>query len=286
MSTRSPLTCYKSRCGHDTCRAAWNAYSRDRTRQKAYGLIDEGWADAEPVRQHVRALGAAGMGEVQVAAASGVTEGALRTLLRGDKQKGTAPTKRMRSWRAEALLAVQPEVSLFADGARVDATGTRRRLQALAAIGWPTGQLGPILNRDTRVIARTRSAEFVTARTAREVKAAYDRLWDQTPPMETWGDRNAAARARNLAARNGWAKPMDWDDIDDPNAKPYRARGHAPVTVDPVAVERALKGDEVRLNPAEVNEVVRIGEERGWSAARIASVADRSERSIQRRRAR
>lgn len=284
MPELSPITCYKKRCGHAACREAWNAYSRNRTRLRAYGRLGRGWVNAEPVRQHVRALGRAGMGEVRVAAVSGVSEGTLRALLRGEPKRGLGPTKRMRQWRAEALLAVRLDLDLLADGTNIDATGTCRRLQALAAIGWPTGRLAEALDRDVRVVTRTRSAESVTARTARDVRDLYERLWDQEPPLESPWDRNASVRARNLAARNGWAKPMEWDHIDDPDEEPSRPQ-RSRADVDPIAVELALKGKKVPLNHREVAEAVRIGTSRRLSAAQLAKVTGRSPRTVQRRRA-
>jgi len=223
------------------------------------------------------------MGEARLAEVSGVNQGTLRSLLRGDERRGLAPTKRIRRWRAEALLSVEPAVDLLSGGSRIDATGTRRRLQALAAIGWSTGRLAEELGRDSRVVCRVRSAETVTTRTARDVRDAYDRLWDSKPPDETRWDRNAASRARNLAAREGWAKPMDWDNIDDPSEVPAVAPADS-LDVDEIAVELALAGEKVPLNRAEVAEVIRIGTGRGMSANQLAEVTGRDKRTVQRRR--
>lgn len=66
---------------------------------------------------------------------------------------------------------------------------------------------------------------FVT--TAERVARAYAELWDKEPP----GPPSAIARARNHAARQGWAPPAAWDDgdgphgIDNPDATPVGVRG-------------------------------------------------------------
>lgn len=285
MSTRSPITCYQSGCSHEECRQAMRAYCRDVYRKKAYGTWDPwaDWTDAEPVRQHVKFLSAADLGLVRLAEISGVTEGALRALMHGDEKEGIAPTKRIRRDRAEAILAVQPTAETLAAGACMDGTGTRRRLQALTAVGWSTGRLAEILGRDVRVVCRVRTAPSVTARTAREVKAVYDRLWNQAPPMDSKGDRIASARAVGLAARKGWAKPMDWDEnIDDPQAAP--ATGAEWNGIDEVAIERALGGDKtVSLNKEERAEAVRIAGHR-LSANDIAKLLGTSSRTIVRDR--
>ena len=44
--------------------------------------------------------------------------------------------------------------------------------------------------------------------------ALYDELWN-TP--------GGSAQSERIAARHGWALPIEWDDdrIDDPKARPY-----------------------------------------------------------------
>jgi hypothetical protein len=77
----------------------------------------------------------------------------------------------------------------------VDATGTRRRVQALAR-RLAGGQVPP---------------DF-----ADRVRRLYDQLWNVTPVGL------AADRARAAARRFGWVSPLAWDDheIDVPAATP------------------------------------------------------------------
>lgn len=54
------------------------------------------------------------------------------------------------------------------------------------------------------------------------VAAAYDRLWNQPPPLATPADQQLANAARKQAQRQGWPPPMAWDDdiIDLPGGEP------------------------------------------------------------------
>lgn len=102
---------------------------------------------------------------------------------------------------------------------RVPATGTTRRLQALAAIGWPADLLAQRLGRSKAQTQQWRRGRYtrVNHRTAALVADLYDQLWD-TPGPSTY--------TRRHAARHGWAKPMAWDDatITDPAARPEHGR--------------------------------------------------------------
>lgn len=101
------------------------------------------------------------------------------------------------------------------------ATGTLRRLQALAVAGWPTRCLGAELaNARTRVPKLLRE-RHVTVRTARRVAALYDRLWNVDPATHG-ATPQEIARVKARAAALGWAPASAWDDdrIDDPAALP------------------------------------------------------------------
>lgn len=101
-----------------------------------------------------------------------------------------------------------------ADPRMVDPTGTRRRLQALAAIGWSphllARELGFTATNAVRHLMRTGRGKINT-RTAEAVRHLYDRL-SMTPGPST--------RARNHARRAGWAPPLAWDDHDLDNPTP------------------------------------------------------------------
>jgi len=95
----------------------------------------------------------------------------------------------------------------------VDATGTIRRLRALAAMGWPMKQLAAMSGVAMPTISYLMHHRRATvySRTAAKVAALYDEL-----SMKEGNSQRSRLRAR----RHGWAPPLAWDDetIDDPNA--------------------------------------------------------------------
>jgi hypothetical protein len=244
-------------CPCAVCRRANADYEKRRVRQRAYGRV--AYVDAEPARVHVHALRAGGLGSRRIAALAGVPHGSVSKLIYGDPRRGLAPSKRVRSATAEKLLAVQLVLEHIGDGQRIDATGTRRRLQALMATGWSRAKLAARLGVTATNLASTMASERVFASTARAVRALYERLWNALPSEEHHRDRISASRARSYARASGWLPPMAWDDdrIDDPDFTPELDA----VTdeVDPVAVEQACAGLRVArsLRPAELTAAVR-----------------------------
>jgi hypothetical protein len=127
---------------------------------------------------------------------------------------------------AQRLLAVTPAV-VEQVAARRDATGTRRRLQALIALGNPSATLARQLDVAPRAVTRIIFATTGTVSPGLHTAVCdlYERLWDVTPPERTPQERKTAAAARALAGSHGWPAPMGLDDarIDDPA---YRPRAH------------------------------------------------------------
>lgn len=101
--------------------------------------------------------------------------------------------------------------------------GTRRRLQALAAMGWSTRQLARRLGVTSNAIASLRSTSQarVLAATADAVTALYEDCWWRTPP----GNPRDHARTETWARKHGWAAPWQWEgrDLDDPATQPQPA---------------------------------------------------------------
>lgn len=236
---RTPKPCHHPRASHqhgtracyvhDHCRcypcgAANSNYAANLNRQTAYGRSN--LVDAEPVRQHVRALMAGGMGWKTVMRRTGLSSAVITKLLYGKRRAdGTrTPTRRLRPETADKLLAVQLEL---ADHALVDSIGTTRRVQALIAIGWSqaklAGRLG-ITPQNFWFPAASRPKILVA--TARAIGELYDELSMQLPPENTPGERRSASRARAYAKARRWLPPLGWDEdeIDDPaTLKPQRA---------------------------------------------------------------
>lgn len=278
-------------CRCRPCRDAAAAYERHRARQRAYGRFP--YVDATRAREHVLALRAAGMGLKRVAALSGVPHGSLSKLIYGDPQRGMAPSKRILPQTELAVLAVTADGNL-ASGAKVDATGTVRRLRGLVAAGWTRAELARRLgweHSNLWALIDGRRPE-VTARTAAAVRALAQELWNQTPPASSAALRGAARRVQREAAAKGWAPLLAWDDepgphfIDDPTATPVLAPAHID-GLDEAAVERRAAGDRtVTLTNAERREVVRRLHESGLTDRDIERRTGINDRQILRDRRR
>ncbi|MWA08823.1 hypothetical protein [Streptomyces sp. BA2] len=216
------LVCVKHyKCRLPDCLARSAEYDRTRNRLVAYSRWQP-FTDAEPVRQHIRMLMSYGIGWQRVSRLSGVSHGGVSRILYGSPYEGGARTKRVRTTTADKILAVKPSFEQLAPMARVDGTGTRRRLQALIANGWPQKRLGTEMGiKHHRLIWDHVRQEVVAADTARRVAALYDRLWNVDPVTRGISPR-FAAEAKERATANGWPPPGAWDDdyIDSPAATP------------------------------------------------------------------
>lgn len=100
--------------------------------------------------------------------------------------------------------------------------GTARRVQALVALGYTFGQIGAEFDRSQDWAAKIAHRPNGTIRTSTASKIAeLYRRWSMALPDETTGrQRHAASYARSTARRYGWAPPLAWDDIDDPEEQP------------------------------------------------------------------
>jgi len=207
------------RCPH--CREAARLYAARVARLTAYGQWRP-FADADPVREHLAVLAEFGIGALRAARLAGVSPGAVQRLLW--PQKGRPVSQRIRTQTAQKLLAVRPTLANCAPLAVIHAAGTRRRLQALTARGFPAAHLAPRLGLAPShlcMIMRPGYSGRVQVATARAVAALYDQLWD-ADPRECGVPKHGATYARTIAKKHGWPLPCAWDDdtIDDPAARP------------------------------------------------------------------
>lgn len=215
------LACLKQYgCQRPECRARWRTYMNNRTRLLAYGTWQP-YIDAEPVRQHVHMLRTYSIGIPRVRELSGTPSGTMTKLLYG--QGSRPPSRRVRARTADRITAIRPSLELVLPKALVDGTGTRRRLRALVAVGWPQLELGRRLDMDKKSVNDQVNGVSATAygSTARAVRDLYDRLWD-TDPASQGVDARWIGEARARAVQRSWAPPAAWDDdyIDSPAAVP------------------------------------------------------------------
>lgn len=206
------LTCYTDyHCRRPDCVTRYNTHVRAQKQAKADGTWNR-YIDAAPVREHLQHLTGHGLTLGRIATVTGVP---LQTLceITGRRYR-TSPD------HAQAILAVTPDA---VTPTLVDATGTRRRLQALVAAGWPLEHLAPHVGLHPRDISNFTRRARVKAGSAAAVADAYTRL-ARRKPYRRGITATQAKRARRRAAANRWPTPKYWDQhpgaIDDPDFVP------------------------------------------------------------------
>lgn len=222
--------------------------------------------DASRAQAHVQSLVAShGVSLRSIGEACGISYTTISHLNRGLCTKLLVVTEK-------AILGVRVENIFERPNPRgsVPMIGTRRRIQALLAIGWRHQDLTPLLGFTSHNMVH-QAGEWVTRRNHDAVKAVYDRLWNQRGP--------APAQSMGRIARAGYAPPLAWDDdtIDDPNATPdlgakVYAQGRSP--------EGAVRYSDAIVENTEF--LVRSGI--GWAAIpeRLGSTAYAIERALHR----
>lgn len=227
--------------------AAHRDYTRRRSRQIAYGRW-EPWADAGPVRDHVRRLRQGGASYGAIASAAGVSPMTVHKLVNGTQNRGCRELPdRIGAAQARRLLAV----TTGGCGQWRNACGSRRRLQALVALGHPPSVLASRLGISSPCLRRLLKAETQRVKIGFHARATalYGLLWDQLPSEGSRRERHTAERARNLAETAGWPPPMALDDdrIDDPAYQPRIAWRRA------VGVARLSSGSPIGQHRQEPN---------------------------------
>lgn len=216
------MQCLHPGCSNRATRRAGRCpghYEVWRHRQHAYGRFESLFVDAEPVREHVEKLRAAGLGMRRIEELSGVRRMTISDLRIGRSGRHGRSERVLRT-TAERLLAVPLPAHAFravAGEQRVDSIGAVRRLQALIANGYRQGEIAERLGLDISNVGRLLRSSHCTARNYRAVVALFDEL-ELTP--------GTSGKSRRRGERLGWALPLEWDEdtIDDPAAEPVRAR--------------------------------------------------------------
>lgn len=137
---------------------------------------------------------------------------------------------------------------VFGINRSVPAIGTQRRIQALMVLGWTSRDIAERCGWATpqAVTELLTARRFIQRSTAALVAAAYDELSMRPGP---------SAQNRVRCRRKGWAPPLAWDNIDDPDEVPNF--GGRDTDVDPVVVERLLSGRRIPSTQAEKVEAMR-----------------------------
>lgn len=275
------------RCRCLPCTEANSQAELWRQRQKAYGRYD-GYIDADPVREHLAALMAYGIGLKTISKLSGVSTGVLSKTYYGvyapieGPSRGRygaselvkKPSARVTRRTAERLLSVQTvPANLPARASDHERTPrARRQLQALVALGYSMSALGRRLglspaNANTVVT----SGRPMARATVDKIEALYAELSMTPPPATNQRERISVNRAKRYARERRWLPPLDLEFALD-QAEDLNSEDAASGDVDEVAVRRALSGDPGRMTKAERIAVVTQARADGWSYADITAI--------------
>jgi hypothetical protein len=258
-AVHSNCTCLKCRIGNAT-------WIRERRAAIKAGTWKP-WADATPVRAHVEKLHADGMPYALIARLADVDPIQIRRI------RGTAGARivtKIRTDTAEALLAVRLNYSHLPAKSAVPGQGTRRRIQALRAIGWPSYAIADLAGIGQRTIYEALLNTHVRAATHRAVASLYEVLHDQDPAQHGVA-RGIIRRGQRHANQQGWALPTAWTDIDLDDQPDPRART--------VVYSRLAPGDRSRAVVENTAELARLGVVRQEIAQRIGITWDSIERT-------
>lgn len=209
------------RCRCRRCRNANRDGENQRIRLLAYGQYVPPYVDAGPVRAHLRYLQDCGMGLRAIAAAAGINRKTLQSILGGRPERGKGPRHAVTPRCAAALLAVEPSLDALGAHTVISGIGTARRLQALAAAGWPLTHIAAEIGWTVQNLRVLITAPTTMVKTARLVRDVYGRLWN-VDPADHGASPGGITRAKQRAVQERWAPVGAWDDdtIDDPSARP------------------------------------------------------------------
>jgi hypothetical protein len=136
----------------------------------------------------------------------------------------SAPMRHVRPETEAKILAVQPENPSGIGGTRTLAIGTTRRLQGLAALGYPLAWQAEQLGIDKRSLQRYVAGERKTAffSTVLAVRGLYEKYENDHDPLAHGVTSRAMTACLHAARVNGYVKPIfwDWETLDDPEGFP------------------------------------------------------------------
>lgn len=166
----------------------------------------EGLADYRPAREHVLHVQARfGLYARPIAALAGCHAETVRRLIGDDPVPIPAITSR-------CLLAVWPDVDALPPRTLVHPYGTRRRIQALAVLGWSTPSLSAQLGHREEYLQKVLLRDRVFVDTHRRVRDLYERLEVSEPVAVTRSELCSVRWVQAQAARAGWPPPAAWDE--------------------------------------------------------------------------
>jgi hypothetical protein len=237
--------CYLRGCRKPECKAAHARYCKEYALTTLNAPIR---VDAAPIAARIKEWADLGYSNRQIAAAAGRWDAEVRRI-RLNLQPTVAPSI------AEAILNARLD-GITPTHAMADATGTLRRGQALAFIGYPIYRIASGIPMAHNGLCTILTSEPATVRleVATGMTALYRRL-----VRKPGGSVKAAA----LARRRNWNGPLAWDEstIDDPTAEPEVDEPYAPPT----------KNGRDSMRMAELEHLLALGESEAAIARQMGS---------------
>lgn len=170
----------------------------------------------DKARAYAELLVRAGMSATDIANRAGIDEATMWAILAGRCE--------IIMWITEDCILGVPipdeGYTPVVDG-KADATGARRRLQALAVQGFPLSFVKDRIGAKESTLNVVRSGVRTRILISRIVKIreVHEMFWDTDPLSLEIGQRESSI-AQASARRGGWLPTEAWADIDDPECKP------------------------------------------------------------------
>ncbi|MFE3276389.1 hypothetical protein [Nocardia sp. NPDC059239] len=168
-------------------------------------------------------------------------------------------------------------------GMKVPNIGTKRRIQALLAIGWKLDDLGQLAGVSGRQFSQYNTRTWVQYETWAKVRELYEEL-SGTPGSSRYGE----TRARN----SGYLPPLAWEghDIDHPQQSPIWMPATPDDELDEVLLDRIIHGKHSgKVHEPERTALLDYAIANGWTGTRVAEALnlkqDAGEQALVRRKA-
>lgn len=148
----------------------------------------------------------------------------------------------------------------------VSSERSRRKMNALRALGWSMTDVAKILGVRKQAITNALERDTIRATTAERLDQAYDALEMKIPP-----DNYITRRTKAYAAKAGHLPPLAWEDIDAGVLADQGSTGFDMDRLDMVLVERCVYEQDftVRTTPREKVEITRLWLALGRSNAHL-----------------
>ncbi|MFE2850630.1 hypothetical protein ACFXJO_05780 [Streptomyces lavendulae] len=241
------------------CCEALRAYSNAR-----YAAITAGtwqpYVDAEPVRLHILQLQEAGISLTRITQLTNLPLRTIRGFLRPSLDRSNIRPRKRSTRRevADKILAIPADKQA---AAIVDAIGTKRRIQALAAIGWPQERVAAHAGLGAKYMSQLLKRDHVHCRTAAAVTRLYDEVSSSKAEQHGIG-KTSANRARARARANGWVPPKYWAKFPDAIDCPHFTPEYGMTKAELLAEEADFLVTEAGLSRAQA--ALRLGKDKSY----------------------